>query len=300
MNHAGDAAEQIVKMSLEGVEVAAKITGAAAKEIALLLIAALKSDKKGSLKLRGRERLNTMLKSGKPLEIYSLKERDLAKFAQGAKEYGVVYCVLRNTKNNPDGLCDIMVRADDAPKISRLIERFNFATVDRARIESEIVNERADRVAEVRAGDTPGAEPESPDVGDTEKLIDDLLGTSERKAEPDVPEAEKSEPVKAESAKVEAEVSDSRPLTLDGSEPPPPPSEPISEPKRNSGKDTLSKPSVKEEIREIKASRKEKEADKPRRDDPVVHSKPKENPTTTHTQPQRSGKTKSTKTKGSR
>lgn len=45
MNHSGDAAEQIVRMSLEGVEVAAKITGSAAKEIGTFLVAALKSKK---------------------------------------------------------------------------------------------------------------------------------------------------------------------------------------------------------------------------------------------------------------
>ena len=37
MNHSGDAAEQIVRLSLEGVEVAARMTGNAAKEIALYL-----------------------------------------------------------------------------------------------------------------------------------------------------------------------------------------------------------------------------------------------------------------------
>ena len=47
MNHSGDAAEQIVRLSLEGVEVAARITGTAAKEIAMFIVAALKSgDKK--------------------------------------------------------------------------------------------------------------------------------------------------------------------------------------------------------------------------------------------------------------
>lgn len=37
MNTSGEAAEQIVRMSLEGFEVAAKITGAGAKNIAVLL-----------------------------------------------------------------------------------------------------------------------------------------------------------------------------------------------------------------------------------------------------------------------
>ena len=101
MNNSGDAAEQIVRMSLEGVEVAARITGTAAKEIAVLLIAALKN-KSSTLKPMGKARLSSMLKSGKPLEVFSVKESDLRKFMQGAKQYGIVYCVLRNTKNSPD------------------------------------------------------------------------------------------------------------------------------------------------------------------------------------------------------
>ena len=39
MNTSGDAAEQVVRLSLEGMEVAAKITGSAAKEVAALLYA---------------------------------------------------------------------------------------------------------------------------------------------------------------------------------------------------------------------------------------------------------------------
>ncbi len=41
MNHAGDAAEQIVRMSLEGVEFAVRITGGAAKEIAAFIMGKL-------------------------------------------------------------------------------------------------------------------------------------------------------------------------------------------------------------------------------------------------------------------
>ena len=42
MNNGGDAAEQIVRLSLEGFEVAAKLSGSAAKNIALLLVTVLK------------------------------------------------------------------------------------------------------------------------------------------------------------------------------------------------------------------------------------------------------------------
>ena len=46
MNPGGDAAEQVVRLSLEGVELAAKISGAGAKNIALLLYATLKQERK--------------------------------------------------------------------------------------------------------------------------------------------------------------------------------------------------------------------------------------------------------------
>ena len=46
MNHAGDAAEQVVRMSLEGAEVALKITGVAAKNLAAALYTILKDRRK--------------------------------------------------------------------------------------------------------------------------------------------------------------------------------------------------------------------------------------------------------------
>ena len=42
MTNGGDAAEQVVRLSLEGFEVAAKLSGAAAKNIAVLLVSVLK------------------------------------------------------------------------------------------------------------------------------------------------------------------------------------------------------------------------------------------------------------------
>ena len=46
MNTSGDAAEQIVRMSLEGFQVTAKIAGSGAKDIAALLIAIMKDKHK--------------------------------------------------------------------------------------------------------------------------------------------------------------------------------------------------------------------------------------------------------------
>ncbi|GHT86775.1 hypothetical protein FACS18947_6850 [Bacteroidia bacterium] len=279
MTNSGDAAEQIVRMSLEGVEVAAKITGSAAKEIATFLVAALKSNST-TLKPKGKARMTSMLKSGKPLEIFSVKDSDLQKFMRGAKQYGIVYCVLRNKKHDKDGMCDILVKADDAPKISRVIERFKFATVDKAKIESEIVKTKAEKAQET------GAEPAAPDKNDTEKLLDDFLGTDEGKTEPDKPDVSKTTPKKE---------SPTNPETAKTAKTPP--SAPTSESRSKSAGGTSSKPSVKEEIREITAELKSKrEADAPKRDERQTDT-PRGNSSTTHKQPQTGGKSKSKKSK---
>ena len=139
MNPGGDAAEQVVRLSLEGVEVAARISGNGAKNIALLLYAALKEEQK----TKGKARLTNMLKSGKELKVYTITQKDLAKFSQEAKRYGVLYCVLKDKKNtDPNAAVDIIARAEDASKIQRITERFKLATVNRADVALDIQKEK--------------------------------------------------------------------------------------------------------------------------------------------------------------
>ena len=139
MNPGGDAAEQVVRLSLEGVEVAARISGAGAKNIALLLYAALKEEQK----TKGKARLTSMLKSGKELKVYTITQKDLAKFSKEAKRYGVLYCVLKD-RNNKDqnAVVDVIARAEDASKIQRITERFKLATVDRADVSLNILKDK--------------------------------------------------------------------------------------------------------------------------------------------------------------
>ena len=122
MNNSGDAAEQIVRMSLEGTEVALRLTGSAAKNIAAAIYTVLKNRDKN--KIKGRQRLTAMLKSGKELKVFTISEEHLKQFAEEAKRYGVVYCALRGKAKSEDGLVDVMVRAEDASKINRIVERF--------------------------------------------------------------------------------------------------------------------------------------------------------------------------------
>ena len=258
-----------------------------------------KTDK--NLKTKGKARLTSMLKSGKALEIFSVRERDLAKFARGAKLNGIVYCVLRKTKNSPDGLCDIMVKTDDAPKISRLIERFQFATVDKAKIESEIVAEKAGRSEGAQSVKKTGADTKAPDtrvvpdVGDTEKLLDDLLGVNEGKAEPETP-PKPPEATKAEPVKPGKEPEKTPPFARNAPTPTSPQSEPTSGCRKKPESPFSRKPSVREELREITAKQKKRKAYEPKR---LNTDKTKKSPKSAmHNQQPRSGKRK--KSKGGR
>ena len=131
MNAGGDAAEQIVRMSLEGVEVAARITGSGAKNLAVLIAAVLKEEQK----THGKARLSNMIKSGNELKVFTVQQKDLKKFAKEAKRYGVLYSVLREKGNdNPNASIDVIARASDAPKITRIVEKFSPNTVDKASV----------------------------------------------------------------------------------------------------------------------------------------------------------------------
>ena len=133
MSTSGEAADQVVKMTLDGVEVAAKITGVGAKELAALLYAVLKDQKK----TKGKTRLSSMLRSEKELKVFAVKDDELKRFCQEAKKYGVLYCVLKD-RDATDGITDIMVKAEDASKINRIFERFELSVVDMGEIKNEL------------------------------------------------------------------------------------------------------------------------------------------------------------------
>lgn len=191
MYNSGDAAEQVVRISLEGTEVALKLTGSAAKNIAAMLYAVWKNRDKN--KTKGHQRLSAMLKSGKELKVFTVSEEHLKQFATEAKRYGVVYCALRGKERSADGMVDIMVRAEDASKINRIVERFKLATVDTVSIKRDIEQTQADKAA------SSAPEQEKPDKAADDRLLDDLLGAPVQKEEhaspnPAAAKTEKSRP----------------------------------------------------------------------------------------------------------
>ena len=264
MYNSGDAAEQIVRISLEGTEVALKLTGSAAKNIAAMIYTVLKNRDKN--KTKGRQRLTAMLKSGKELKVFTVSEEHLKQFAAEAKRYGVVYCALRGKEKSADGMVDIMVRAEDASKINRIVERFKLAAVDTVSIKRDIEKSKAEKTA------APSApEQEKPDKEADDRLLDDLMGAPVKKEENSLPNPEAA---KTEKSHPSAPISKKQSRTAEGTVKPP-----------------EERPSVREELREIKA--KQQEAATPAKEEPTISKKPTKQQTTAHQQPSRKKKPKS-------
>ena len=256
MSSSGDAAEQVVHLSLEGTEMVLKLTGSAAKNVAAAIYAIWKNRDK--TKTKGHQRLNAMLKCGKELKVFTISEEHLKQFATEAKRYGVVYCALRGKEKSADGMVDVMVRAEDASKINRIVERFKLSTVDAASIKQDIERSRAEKA-------TAPAAPEqtAPEKSKEDRLLDDMMSAPIKKEEPSSPN-----PTAARTEKS-------------------PPSEPISRTRSSAAEGATKKPddrpSVRQELREIQASR--QQAEKAKLTEPEQTPKKSAPKTTKHQQP---------------
>lgn len=150
MSNGSDAADQVVRYTLEGTEVALKLSGLAAKNVATYLIAVLNDSKK----TRGKTRITRMLREGKPMKVFQLPTDQLKVFAKEAKKYGVLFVAMVD-KHDPAPDTDIMVFSRDAAKINRILDRLSLAVVDTGAIESEIQNERVNADPFVHRSDAP-------------------------------------------------------------------------------------------------------------------------------------------------
>lgn len=159
MSTGGESAELLVRMMLNGSEVLIRLTGSGAKNVAVLLYSVLREQNK----TKGSERLSNMLRSGKKLRVYTFQDKDLPKFKEVAKQYGILYTVLKE-KDRTGGVFDVLVRAEDEHKLARVIERFRFAHVDTASLRAEILKEKTEREAAQKNVEERGSVKEN-DIG---------------------------------------------------------------------------------------------------------------------------------------
>lgn len=255
MNTSAEAADQVVRMSLNSAEVALRVSGKGAEEMAKLLYKMIKDLSNESKKTKGQMRLSNLIKSGKQLEIYKIPDNDLKLFCQEAKKYGMVYTVLKD-RNKNDGVTELMIKSEDKQKLDHIYDGLNLAPTDIASVRPDTSKSMDEKKEPERT---------APEKSKEDQFLDELLA----KPNPTKDENHTQNPTQARMTKSSQSVPSSKTKT-----------EPQSE-KENSREYSREKPSVRKELEKIRAEqekqRKGKTKNTPEKTNEHKHVKKKKN-----------------------
>ena len=149
MDNGAQAAETITRVVIMGSTFVLGLSGKAALSVARFAAAAMDENAKQS----GKIRLKTLLQSGSELKVFTIQgESNYQRFAEEAKEYGILYSVVKRTDEDVQGeVYDLLVRAEDAGKINRVIEKFHLIEVDGGAVPMDPQKVEEDRVVDARS-----------------------------------------------------------------------------------------------------------------------------------------------------
>ena len=265
MSMNGEAAEQVVNMAtnltVKGVECVANLTGKGAVSLATFLLAAIKDEKR----TKGKVRMQYF--NGKPTKVFVIRSEDFKQFAQEAKANGILYAAAFNKKNT-DGLINVVVHANDAARVNRIAETFALSSEEVDKLRAEILKARKENGSAEKERTTPPAEKRH--TVDDKTINKMLAATAPRQTHHKQPVEigdKKANPTMARTTR---------------SHPSAPSSASSKDTARASSKE---RPSVKAQIKEIRAERRENSQQSPA---------PSKTRQTQHKQPR---KTKNTKSK---
>ena len=119
----GDAADEVVRIMLNGTEVAVRLAGSGVKNLAALLIAWSKKEKKPY----GKTNMMRLLKSGDELQVISLDKEQYTKFKTLAKKK-VLYAPFLNTKEQ-DGKVEVVISSKSIPLVNYILKKIGYGDV---------------------------------------------------------------------------------------------------------------------------------------------------------------------------
>ena len=258
MNYGSDPADQIVRFSLDGTEMVLKLSGLAAKNFALFVYAVLNDQQK----VRGKTKLVRMLKERRPFKFFRIPEDRMREFAREAKDHGLLYTAIRNKSRQ--GQIELVVFADDASKVNRILDNLNMDFVQAQAGEATV-----EQVPAVPGTEQPSAVPDKkPEPAVEVETVTTEHGPVDFQVDNNEEEFNFSDTADAAKEQVPEnftsgrEPADKAPAEKNPSEP--------SSPSNGSSSEASGgeKPSVKKELEEIRkeqASKKEEKAKPPQR-----------------------------------
>ncbi|HMM31463.1 MAG TPA: DUF3801 domain-containing protein [Clostridia bacterium] len=117
-----DAANAVMQYAFKGGEMAIKITGAAAKNLALLLTAILQ----GKLRVKGKVNINTLIRQGVPLLSFPVPVDKLKEFCVLARDHGIKYSYLNDTATDKSAVSvDFFAAQNDVALLKTVFNKLN-------------------------------------------------------------------------------------------------------------------------------------------------------------------------------
>ena len=126
MDTSGEVADLMVREGIQLTEESIKLLAAGSKNLAALLWALAKDEKK----LVGKTGMARLIREGKELKVFRLKESDLAEFKKFAKK-NVLFSVVKDTRAT-DGLVDLVTNMDFMAQVNLFMERRGYPAPDRS------------------------------------------------------------------------------------------------------------------------------------------------------------------------
>jgi len=117
MDVSGDVADLMVKESIQLTEASIKMLAAGSKNLAAFLWALSKDSKK----LVGKTQMARLIREGKELKVFHIKESDLTEFKKYAKG-SVLYAAIKDSRAT-DGMVDFITNVDFVDQVNLFMKR---------------------------------------------------------------------------------------------------------------------------------------------------------------------------------
>jgi len=127
MDVSAEAADLVVKESIQATESAVKLAGSGLKNVAALLLALAKQDQK----VVGQTSAKRLARDPAPAEVIPLKKKDMAQFRKLAREYGILYFFAQK-KGNESGFINVVSNQNYAAQLNAVMEALGYPIPEKA------------------------------------------------------------------------------------------------------------------------------------------------------------------------
>ena len=181
MDVSAEAADLVVKESLQATESAAKLLGSGMKNVAALLLALARDD----YKVVGKTNSKRLARDPTPAEVIRIKKEDMGKFQKLAKEFGVLFFFAQK-KGNESGYINVVSSQNYIPQLNAVMEAMGYPIPQQAQAKEETPKKAMARAQQEKSskergtGSTPsqtGAAEQKPSV---RKRLEYLKSVSEQ------------------------------------------------------------------------------------------------------------------------